>query len=264
MAPAIVHFLVGASILLVLATPVALHDERVRRVDLWLVLGGGVWGLGPDLHNVAPAFRSQLHAFHDSLWAVPFAFHYALDSQAVRARPLAGIAGSILLFCLAVGGFTAAARADPERARRTKRFVSRLGIPVAALAAAAILGTMLAATGRVETVAALVGADGTLASAALLLVASVAGSYAVAVVVPDRYARRPFVGSLLGLQLGLVAWVVGIVLVLPLWARVVLEASPPVPLVDWPSLLALAVAGTLVGACVTTVRRVALPAPADR
>ncbi|WP_339104241.1 hypothetical protein [Haloterrigena salinisoli] len=264
MAPAIVHFLVGASLLLVLATPVAFRDERVRRAGLWLVVAGGIWGLGPDLHNVAPVFESSLRALHDSLWATAFAFHYAFDSQAVRARPLAGTAASICLFCLAVGGFETADRADPERSRLVRRLVSRLGIPVAALLAAATVGVMLAATGRFAAAAALVGVHGTLASMVLLLVAGVAGSVAVAVAVPDRHARQPVVGSLLGLQLGLVAWVLGIVLVLPLWARVVREASPPVPLVDWPSLVALAVAGALVGACVTTVRRIALPTPADR
>lgn len=263
MAPALVHFLGGAALLLVLATPIAFRDARVHRTELWLVTGGGIWALIPDLHHVVPVGRGVVRSLHDSPWADLFAFHYALDSPVARARPLEGIAASIAVFCLAVGLFRVAVRADPERSRRARRVVSRLGIAIGALFAAATVGGMLSATGRVDAAAALVGRDGTLTGVVLLLTAGVAGSLAVARIVPDRYARRPLAGSLIGLQLGLVAWVAGIAVILPLWARTVLEASLPVPFVDWPSLLALALAGTLAGGAVTTVRRLVVPARGD-
>ena len=255
MAPALVHFLGGAAILLALATPIAFADGRARRAGLWLVVAGGLWGLLPDLHHVAPVARGELRAFHDSLAANGCAFHYTLDSPAVRERTLASLAGSIAAFCLVVALFELAGRTQPERSRVVRGIVSGMGVAIGALLAATVFGGMLSATDRVAAAAALVGRDGTLSGTAVLLGASVADSVAVAVFVPDRYARRPVAAAAFELLLGLAAWTAGIGLALPIWAQIALEAGLPVPFVDWPSLLALASAGTLVGACVATVRR---------
>ena len=108
MAPAIVHFLVGASLALLIAAPFALRYEVGPLWPLWLVLLGGLWGLFPDIHHVAPWYREELLALHNSPWADLFAFHYTLDRPAVRARYTESVFGSIVLFLGAVGLFTGA------------------------------------------------------------------------------------------------------------------------------------------------------------
>ena len=64
MAYAIVHFLVGASLFLLLAVPLTLRFESVQDSALVLVTVGGIWGLVPDIHHLAPVFREQLYALH--------------------------------------------------------------------------------------------------------------------------------------------------------------------------------------------------------
>jgi len=98
MAPAIVHFLVGASLLLLLTIPVALRYRLALWIPLWLVALGGLWGLGPDLHHIAPIYKTELRTLHDSAWANLFAFHYMLDRPVVRAQYTASVFGSILGF----------------------------------------------------------------------------------------------------------------------------------------------------------------------
>ena len=110
MAPAITHFLVGASILLLVATPVALRCRLSPWIPLWLVSFGGLWGLGPDIHHIAPVYETELRAFHDSAWADLFAFHHTLDRPAVRAEYNASVFGSIVLFFGSVMAFTMAAK----------------------------------------------------------------------------------------------------------------------------------------------------------
>ena len=66
MAPAIVHFLVGASILLLVVTPIVARYELPSWAPLWLVAIGGLWGLFPDIHHIAPVYEAELYAFHNS------------------------------------------------------------------------------------------------------------------------------------------------------------------------------------------------------
>lgn len=120
MAPALVHFLVGASIFLLVATPVAIRREFPPWVPLWLVAIGGLWGLLPDLHHVAPVYGAEISTFHDSRWADLFALHYTLDQSITHARGIASIAGSILLFLGAVGVFTVATYVNPLSGRATR------------------------------------------------------------------------------------------------------------------------------------------------
>ncbi|WP_252700432.1 hypothetical protein [Natronosalvus vescus] len=108
MAPAIVHFLVGASIVLLVATPFVSRTVYPTPWALWLVVIGGLWGLAPDVYHIAPVYRSELVAFHDSQWADLCAFHYTLDRPFVRARYVESIFGSILLFLGAVSVFSLA------------------------------------------------------------------------------------------------------------------------------------------------------------
>jgi len=110
MAPAIAHFLVGASLLLVFALPLCLRYGIDREYGLWLVPLGGLWGITPDLHNIAPLFQRQLYAFHGSRWVDLFGLHYTLDRPIVRQEYLGSVFGSILAFCLAVAVFWAGFR----------------------------------------------------------------------------------------------------------------------------------------------------------
>ncbi|AGB39060.1 hypothetical protein [Natronococcus occultus] len=116
MAPAIVHFLVGAALVLLVVTPIALRYRLPTWVALWLVVIGGLWGLFPDIHHITPAYESQLYAFHNSQWADLFAFHYTLDRPAVRARYNASIFWSIVLFLGASAAFTVASVANARTA----------------------------------------------------------------------------------------------------------------------------------------------------
>lgn len=151
MAPALVHFLVGASLVLLLATPIALRYELSPGWPLWLVLVGGLWGLGPDLHNVAPVFETTLRAFHESPWADLFAGHYTLDRPAVRVRHVASVFGAIVVFLGAVSAFTAANRL---RAGTTVAETRLPQFAVLSLAVLALLGLVAATSGGLAAVVA--------------------------------------------------------------------------------------------------------------
>ena len=113
MAPAIVHFLVGASILLVVATPLATRYGVRALWPLWLVVVGGLWGLFPDVHHITPVYQAELYALHNSPWADLFAFHYTLDRPFVRARYVESVFLSILLFLASVTVFSIAGATQP-------------------------------------------------------------------------------------------------------------------------------------------------------
>ena len=110
MAPAIAHFLLGAACLLTAAVPVVLRYDINREYALWLIPLGGVWGLVPDFHNIAPVFVESLYAFHNTAWADLFGFHYTLDRPAIRAQYEASVFGSIVVFVIAIVGFWIAGR----------------------------------------------------------------------------------------------------------------------------------------------------------
>ena len=141
MAPAIVHFLVGAAILLVLAAPIALRYDLGRTWPLWLVIVGGLWGLFPDIHHIAPAYESHLRTLHDSPWADLFAFHYTLDRPAVRTRYTESVFLSILLF---VGATVTYTIGDALGDRRTVD--DDFALPLSATILVAGLGTLLIGT----------------------------------------------------------------------------------------------------------------------
>ncbi|MDS0475659.1 hypothetical protein [Natrinema sp. 1APR25-10V2] len=88
MAPAIVHFLVGATLLLVLAILVGLRSPLPVWGPLWLVAIGGLWGLGPDFHHFEPLVGGPVHALYDAPWADCWALHYTLDRPLVRANTI--------------------------------------------------------------------------------------------------------------------------------------------------------------------------------
>ncbi|SEP68384.1 hypothetical protein [Natrinema salaciae] len=140
MAPAITHYLVGASLLLLLVTPVALRYRLAPWIPLWLVVLGGIWGLGPDFHHITPVYETELRAFHDSPWVDLFAFHYTLDRPAVRAQYTASVFGSILSFLGAVTTFIIAT------ALRTRTNLTDTASPhLVALSVALLLLSLFAA-----------------------------------------------------------------------------------------------------------------------
>lgn len=143
MAPALVHFLVGASLALLFATPVALRYRLSPWWPLWIVVLGGIWGLGPDFHHVAPIYESKLYALHNSPRVDLFAFHYTLDRPFVRARATASIFGAIVCALGAASVFTAAAQLRV----RTAVAESRVPQGVAAAVALALLLSLVAAMG---------------------------------------------------------------------------------------------------------------------
>jgi len=102
-APAITHFLVGAALLLFVAALLTVRYGVDRRNAFWIIPLGGIWGLLPDIHHIAPVLASELYAFHNMPWADLFAFHYTLDREFVRDRYYHSVIGSIVLFCLASG-----------------------------------------------------------------------------------------------------------------------------------------------------------------
>lgn len=91
---------------LLCATPLALRYQLAPWAPLWLVVCGGLWGHGPDVHHIAPLYETQLYALHTSPWADLFAFHSTLDRPAVRARYTASVFGSLLCVLAAVSVFT--------------------------------------------------------------------------------------------------------------------------------------------------------------
>lgn len=121
MAPPIVHFLVGASTLLLAAAIAAEWYPGVVRYRLELVLVGGVWGAAPDVHWVAPRGGDLLQALHRSRWMDLFALHWTLDQQVGRNLGNLATLLAVLGFAAVVAGFALAMRVvvdDPAGRRR--------------------------------------------------------------------------------------------------------------------------------------------------
>lgn len=149
MAYAIVHFLVGASVLLVLAIPLTYRVELGEGWPLWLVAVGGMWGLVPDLHHIAPVAAADLYAAHDSPWADLFAFHHTLDRPYVRARYVESVFGSLLGFLGAVTAFTLAMNIRKGGAAETSERRSpapMIAVGSITLVVGIVLGALLYAT----------------------------------------------------------------------------------------------------------------------
>ncbi|WP_436347889.1 hypothetical protein [Natronorubrum sp. FCH18a] len=274
MAPAIVHFLVGASLLLLLATPLALRFETVRRYQLWLILSGGLWGLVPDVHHVAPVSQRRLESLHASSWADLFAFHNTLDQPPLADMSLELIFGAILLFLVAITVFTAVGNRSAGNGHGTAsesplaQFVTAVVcVALAALIAGVVLGAGLHATNRLESVAALYGREGARAGAVLLLAWSVVTGAGIAAIiaVTDETMRAtdPVAGISVGLLVAVVGWLFGIAVALPLWMQRFFAVSRPFPYLHWQSLIGLLVFGFVFGLCYSLLRRLVGPLPTE-
>ncbi|WP_312907639.1 hypothetical protein [Natronosalvus caseinilyticus] len=125
-----------------------------------------------------------------------------------------------------------------------------LAIVTAGLAGGLAFGAILYALGLLDSVGRLLGAPDMLIGTILLGLASVVGGFAYLGLGKIRMfeddVTDPITGTTMGVMFGLFVWLVGIVVVLPLWLRL-FEYSPPFPFVHWQSLLGLLVYGGFVG-----------------
>lgn len=251
MAYAIVHFLAGASLFLLLAAPLALRSERVQDSALLLVTVGGIWGLLPDFHHLSPLFKDQIYALHQTPFVDVFAFHYMLDLDPVRDRPSIAIFVSLVLFCLSVAVFTTVTRMggryDDRRVTVDTGTVS--GILAAALVSMSILGTVFLSGGYFNSIGMLSGSTATLGWL-LLAGAATAGAVGFSLLVelgPGADGLSPGRAGVIGALLGVVAWLFGVVMALPIFLLRFFGTDLSLAHVDVFTLVGFAVAGAALG-----------------
>lgn len=271
MAPAIAHFLVGASLFLLFALPVCLRYEIEREHGLWLIPLGGLWGVTPDLHNIVPPFQRQLYAFHNSRWVDLFGLHYTLDRPIVRQQYLGSVFGSILVFCLAVGLFWVGFRAYDavQTSHRDLDPVIVSGVSTVAGTADATRGMAVAVglEAGFGPVALLVDSQGLIVGGLLLIPLGLGLGIVTAVglewLVAPSFVADPPTAALLGGGIGIATWLVGVVLLLPLWLEV-LGNTVSIPFVHWESLVVCGIFGCVFGWMYGTVRGTLSPVGARR
>ena len=256
MAPAIAHFLFGAALLLTAAVPVVLRYDLDREHAIWLIPLGGVWGLIPDLHNIAPIFVETLYAFHNTPWADLFGFHYTLDRPAVRAQYEASVFGSITVFLIAIAGFWTAGRlrrmAPVARRPLEHGFVMLLATGLASLLATLALWAAVSVQSGFPVAASLVGSASVLVGGLVTILAGgvlgviCAGILEGTLSEPTRIdpASTTTVGSFIGVGVWLI--------VVPVPLAVVTGSE--VPLLHLGSVVALAGYGVVFGAVYGIVR----------
>jgi hypothetical protein len=258
MAPAIAHFLVGASLLLLLAAPLAVRYGPVRRHGIAVLTVGGLWGLFPDLHHVTPVYEEPLYAFHMSPWVDLFAFHYTLDLPPIREAGIGEIElPAVLVFLGAAAVFTLAsewgARGDFEPVEPRLEMVG--GAAGAALVSTVLLGSLLHAGGSMGSVAAVVGRESLLAAWTTVGVGGVlaAGVFAACIELVTRDAVAVPASTAFGALVAVPTWLVTTVLVVPLWRMRVFDAPLELLAGDPGILAAFVLAGGALGATYATV-----------
>lgn len=256
MAPAIAHFLFGATLLLAMAVPIVLRYNFDREHAIWLIPLGGLWGLAPDIHNIAPIAAESLYALHNTPWTDLFGFHYTLDRPAVRARYDASVFGSITAFLIAVAGFWTAGRVRRAAlvARRPVEHVLVMGLAtvLASGLATAALWVAVSVQDGFPLAAALVGRSSVLVGALLTILAGCALGVVCSVLLelalsePTRIDPVSTAG--VGLVVGVGVWLV----VVPVALAVVFGVE--IPLLHRGSLAALLVYGVVFGFVYGVVR----------
>lgn len=262
MAPAIVHFLVGAAIILFLATPFAFRYDTERNWALWLVPFGGIWGLIPDFHHVAPVGSAWLYEKHTATWVDLFGLHYTLDRPTIRGLYHESIFVAILMFLVAVTVYSVIASLQLRGVRasttREQRRASLLAFVVAAGYAGFVAGVVASALGILESVALLVGGNGLILSGVLFAPLSVIGGAAVwgltRALGSERHRRRPLAGATVGLPIGIGSWLVGVAFGVPVWLRFGVGIAVSMPFVHWGSLVLVLVFSVVFGLVYATVR----------
>ena len=256
MAPAIAHFLFGAAFLLIVAVPVILRYDLDREHAIWLIPLGGVWGLIPDLHNIAPAFVETLYAFHNTPWADLFGLHYTLDRPAVRAQYEASVFGSITVFLIATAGFWTAGRirrvAPVARQPLEHAFVMLLATGLASVLATLALWVVISVQSGFPIAASLVGSSSVLVGGLLTILAGGILGVVCAVLLeltlsePTRIDPASTTG--VGLLIGVGVWLIAA----PVPLAVVTGSE--VPLLHLGSLIAVVSYGVVFGATYGPVR----------
>ena len=239
MAPAIAHFLVGAGLLLLVATPIAYRYDLDHTLTPALVPIGGIWGLAPDVHHIAPIYRAQLRAIHGSPWMDLFALHYLLDTPTVRGMYHESVFGSILFFSIAVVAYSAALRA------RSTRLHPAIATVIATGYGGLVLSALAIHQQRYDQFAAIVGGDGllvgwlVLAGGALLAGAMLAVCHEVLTIerlFPTLERRRPGALPVASVPIVGALWLAASVAV-PVWFRIIHNTRLPVPWIEWMALL---------------------------
>jgi len=262
MAPAITHFLVGASLLLVLAVPVWLRYDIPREYGLWVIPLGGLWGIAPDLHNIAPLFSAELYAIHNSSWVDLFAFHYTLDRPFVRRQYLTSVFASILLFSTTVAVYwvTFELHEVVRTGRRRLSPIANVGIATLGATVYATLAMTLV-VGIQESfglVGLVIGSESRLVGAMLLGPIGL-GSGVVLAPVFEWVATwdddsNVLTASGVGFVSGIVLWALSVGLLLPVWLRAISESTVSIPLIHWGSLVVCVVFVSVFGGLYTLFR----------
>jgi len=258
MAPALVHFLAGVSLLLLVAAPFAVRYGAVRRQGVTVAATGGLWGLFPDVHHAVPGDEGPFRAFHESAWADLFALHHTLDLSPVEAYgPGEAEFPAVLVFLGVTAAFAIAsewgARREFEPVGPRREMIG--GAAGGALVSSALLGGVFHLTGRIDAVAAVVGHETAVAGWAAIGAggALAAGVFAVCIELVTRDAVTLPVGTAFGTLVALPAWLLTTVLIVPLWRMrmfdAALETSPGDPAV----LIAFVLAGGTLGATYVAV-----------
>ncbi|MEZ3165567.1 hypothetical protein [Halorubrum miltondacostae] len=256
MAPAIAHFLLGATLLLTAAVPFVLRYDFDREHAIWLIPLGGLWGLAPDIHNIAPIAAESLYALHNTPWADLFGFHYTLDRPAVRARYDASVFGSITAFLIGVAGFWTAGRVRRAAlvARRPVEHVLVTGVATVLASALATLALWVAVSVQdgFSLVAGLIGRSSVLVGALLTILAGcalgVVCSVLLEVTLSEPTRIDPVSTAGVGLLIGVGVWLI----VVPVAFAVV--SGVGIPLLHLGSLAALLVYGVFFGSVYGIVR----------
>lgn len=256
MAPAITHFLIGASLLLYVALIALLRYEFPVEHTLWVVPIGGVWGVVPDFHHIAPGYTDALYAFHASPWVEVFALHHTLDRPAIRAQYHESIFAAIAVFTITVASVWIAARyrtatRSPET-RRGRAVIAGAATIIAAGLATIAFGVTISIQQLLASVAALVGLSGVYTGWIITGVWGISVSWlwtvAIEALSPESHVSNPVFGAGIGCIGGAAVWLSSAIFIIPILT------SQSVPVVHWGGLIALLTYGTVFGAAYATLR----------
>jgi hypothetical protein len=262
MAPAIVHFLVGSSLLLLVALIGVVRYRISTEHLLWVLPVGGVWGLAPDFHHIAPVATDALYAFHRSPWAEVFALHYTLDQPMIRALYHESIFAAIGVFSGVIAVVWGAIRyrtwREPGQSLQAheRRLLAGAAIVISAGVATVVFGVVLNVQLLLPSVAGVVGLTGMFAGWGVVIACGLGAAWLLAgtieLALTGPQVRNPTFGAGLGCLGGVGAW--GVSLVVVPW----LSGQGGV-VIHWGGLFGLLAYGTVFGAVYTTLRGTVLP-----
>lgn len=123
---------------------------------------------------------------------------------------------------------------------------------IGGLLAGSVFGGIMSQTPMMESVAALFTLEAIAAGWLLHFVISIIFGILFAAIVAygplPAYAGRVSAGAGVGIVYGVVVWIVGAAIIMPLWMGAVTPASPPVPNLNWLSFAGHIAYGVVLGA----------------